>query len=151
MFVQCFEVIDESLLRIGKTDRDLNCMKLRWQLTCAQADLLSSAVEYGMIPLESVKCFTHLVKKNFSVDVLSNHSSRKVKVQQFSGGESGLALYLFQVNRFLTCSSNDSIDKLNAIREAPIYTHRWQLDFVVGPRAHQEIENKRRAFFFLDD
>lgn len=54
-FVQWYEMIDESILAVDKIGAVLNCMRLRWQETPGEPNLLLGSKKYGLLSMESVR------------------------------------------------------------------------------------------------
>lgn len=76
-------MIEKRSLPIHSIDRVLNCLRLRWQRTCGNAELLLSPAEYELIPLESIKRYAYLVKNDFAVEALSDGCPRIIELQEF--------------------------------------------------------------------
>lgn len=99
-FVQLFEVADNPNLPMDEIDAVLRCVRLKWQQRSGWVGELSSAIEYGLTPLRSVRGFVHLIRRDFAFEVLDTSHPRKIIAEQLYEGKGGWPSDLFKVNGF---------------------------------------------------
>lgn len=68
--VRWYEVLENENLPLDEINTALECARLRWQQTCARRGHLTSAAEYGLLPLGPVRGLVHIVWRDFAVDNL---------------------------------------------------------------------------------
>lgn len=99
-FVQWYEIMDDQKLCIDKMDKTLGCIRRRWQQGSCEGGKISSAAEYDLIVVGSIRGLAHVVKRNFSAVLLDRSLSISRSAKLLSGKEEDWPLKLFYVYRF---------------------------------------------------
>lgn len=115
-FLQWFEIADEDTLPLDDIYKTFQCVRLRWHRTSDETDVLSSAAEHGLVPLDSLWGFVHLARRDFMVDDLDKLFQRKVKKKRLRKGKEGWPSQLLYVNCYLTCISTRRKSRISLLR-----------------------------------
>lgn len=77
------------MYRIDKIDSEIRCIGLRWWRTSAPPGHHTSAAKYGLIPIESICGFFHIVRKVFVLSILDETHPLKPRTIVLSNTETG--------------------------------------------------------------
>lgn len=69
-FVHWYEILDEDGLAIDNIDKVLSCIRLRWKQIPEEPHALSTAKDFGHVPLESIRCAARFVPKDECLDII---------------------------------------------------------------------------------
>lgn len=66
-FLQWYEMLQPDNAPIDAVEKNLNCVRLRWQRRSGTAGQLSPSKDYRFVPLECIRFVIHVVEKSTQV------------------------------------------------------------------------------------
>lgn len=99
--------MDACALFIDAIDGASKCVTLMWQGKTGLSDELSLPAEYGLVPLDPVRAFDNLKRKNIAHKLLNETSWRESITKQLYGDEDDCVSHFFYVNRFYNIRTDD--------------------------------------------
>lgn len=101
--LQLYDFVSNDTLSVDATDEAVDCIRLRWCRTEGVAGVLSSALVYGLLPVDSRRGLLNVLPADYGLDLLGKHIVRKRKVATMNTIETELSPSVFYVNRFHRC------------------------------------------------
>ena len=99
-FVQYYESLPASALKMDSIDKSLDCVRLQWQRTNGDEHGHLAAKYFDLVPVDTIRGVVHIVPADIEIPLMSTHVKRKGEYDELRNGEEGWASELFYVNRF---------------------------------------------------